>query len=374
MLVKKFFSTTNQQHLNSVQKPLFNRLLLRPKQYMQIAKHIFDLLQLHDCVIVPSLGGFLAQRKGASWNEEGVLQPPSRIISFNARLTGSDGLLIHHLAAVLNISYLEAAKQVEKYVASANCLLASGEKIALENIGVLDFDDEGNLQFTPAAGSDFFASAFALRTIVAKPVEKQKEVIEAQPQPKVQPAKTISFRRAKRLRNIRRYAAYAALFVLFVAIGSAGLVSYFGNNPYKSHQAEATLTPAIDSFVESELPENEVEQIAAEPESVVEEIIEESVAAAPTVAETKNIAADAVSFSEPKQGYYVIVGAFSKEENADAVYAQLNSDFGGQTPLLKTKRNALTAVGFYAADNYKDALSVLSSAKEKAANVWLLKM
>lgn len=341
---------------------------------MQIAKYIFDLLQHHDCVIVPSLGGFLAQRKSAAWNEEGVLQAPSRIISFNARLTGSDGLLIHHLAAALNVSYPEATKQVEKYVASAHRLLASGEKIALENIGVLDFDTEGNLQFAPAVDSDFFASAFALRTIVAKPVEKQKELEEVQPLTKVQPAKTISFRRAKRLHKIRRIATYAAILVLFIAIGSAGLISYFGNNQQQTHQAQATLTPEIDSFVETEVPQDEVEQIQPEQEAVAEATIEENVAETPIVAEPELTVADVIPFSEPKTGYYIIVGAFSKEENADALYAQLDTEFNGQTPLLKTKRNALTAVGFYASGNYKEALSVLSSAKEKEAHLWLLKM
>lgn len=341
---------------------------------MQIAKHIFDLLQHHDCVIVPSLGGFLAQRKSASWNEEGVLQAPSRIISFNARLTGSDGLLIHHLAAVLNISYPEATKQVEKYVASAHRLLASGEKIALENIGVLDFDTEGNLQFAPAVDSDFFASAFALRTIVAKPVEKAKEVVELQPQPKLQPAKTISFRRAKRLHKIRRIATYAAILVLFIAIGSAGLISYFGNNQQQTYQAQATLTPEIDSFAETEVTQDEIVEIQPKEEVVVDAVIEENVAETPIVAEPEPVVADVVPFSEPKTGYYIIVGAFSKEENADALYAQLNAEFNGQTPLLKTKRNSLTAVGFYASGNYSEALVVLSSAKEKEAHVWLLKM
>jgi len=341
---------------------------------MQIAKHIFDLLQQHDCVIVPSLGGFLAQRKSASWNEEGILQAPSRIISFNARLTSSDGLLIHHLAAVLNVSYLEAAKQVEKYVASANRLLASGEKIALENIGVLDFDTEGNLQFAPAVDNDFFASAFALRTIVAKPVEKPKEVGEEQPLTKVQPVKIISFRRVKRIRTIRRYATYAALFILFIAIGSAGLISYFGVEQNKTHQAEATLAPAVDSFADTELPQNEIEQNQSELETFVEEVVVENIVTIPVEVANENTTADVIPFAEPKSGYYVIVGAFSKEENADAVYNQLNAELGGLTPLLKIKRNALTAVGFYASGNYKDALSVLSAAKEKEAHVWLLKM
>lgn len=341
---------------------------------MQIAKYIFDLLQHHDCVIVPSLGGFLAQRKSASWNADGTLQAPSRIISFNARLTGSDGLLIHHVAAALNISYIEATKQVEKYVNSAHRLLASGEKIALENIGVLDFDTEGNLQFMPDTGNDFFASAFALRAIVAKPVEKQKEVIEEIVSPKTQPTKTISFRSARRLRNIRKYATYAALLVLFITIGSAGIISYFQYNKQQTQTAEATFTPAIDSFVEAELPDENIEQAIAETEVLIEDVVEENVTPQPIEVAIENTTTNVVPSTEPQAGYYIIIGAFSKEENADAAYAQLNTDFGGQTALLKTKRNALTAVGFYAAKNYREALSVLSSAKEKDANAWLLKM
>jgi hypothetical protein len=176
------------------------------------------------------------------------------------------------------------------------------------------------------------------------------------------------------LHKIRRIASYAAIFILFIAIGSAGLISYFGKNTPQTHQAEATLAPAADSFADNDLPEETIVQTVPEQDVVAEAIVEENVAEAPIVAEPEPAVADVVPFSETKTGYYIIVGAFSKEENADAMYAQLNTEFNGQTPLLKTKRNALTAVGFYASGNYKEALAVLSAAKEKEAHVWLLKM
>ena len=62
---------------------------------LEINQIIKELLQLHDCVIFPNLGGFVAQYSPANFDEKkSVLSPPHKQILFNKNLVNNDGLLV----------------------------------------------------------------------------------------------------------------------------------------------------------------------------------------------------------------------------------------------------------------------------------------
>ena len=81
-----------------------------------IEQHISELLFDHDCVIVPSLGGFLASNQNSVITANLVLFPPFRKIAFNVYLKNNDGLLANHLVEYEHISYQQALIQIEKFV------------------------------------------------------------------------------------------------------------------------------------------------------------------------------------------------------------------------------------------------------------------
>ena len=65
---------------------------------MKISYHIFNLLQEHDCVIVPNFGAFVARNISAKISSDGSrIYPPNKEITFNKSLIKSDGLLINCL-------------------------------------------------------------------------------------------------------------------------------------------------------------------------------------------------------------------------------------------------------------------------------------
>ncbi len=333
---------------------------------IDISKIIGELLNTHECVIVPDLGGFLAHRKSASWGENGVLLPPKQTLSFNSRLTKNDGILAHHIAQQHGIGYTDALNKIEKYVAAAKSLMASGEEVALPNIGTLSFDEEHNLQFHLSQSFESVTD-FGFRKIFATPVEK----VEAQKAEKVAPVvaqtsrqKTISFRNAERRKrriSLLKYSAVVMLAVLLIS-GFAGLIM-LQNNPQFSNVSEATLLPFKDSSTETR-------PVIEKPELTASTPADEALPALPPAAAEQPIEEKKTETS----GYYVIVGAFANAENAEAKFNELHSDLGSDVPLLKTNRNALTVVGFYASGNYRDAVKVLHAAKEKETKVWLLKV
>ena len=68
---------------------------------ISLARHIELLLLEHDCVIVPGLGGFIANHADARYtgDEEHLFLPPYRTIGFNQQLQVNDGLLVQSYMA-----------------------------------------------------------------------------------------------------------------------------------------------------------------------------------------------------------------------------------------------------------------------------------
>lgn len=115
-----------------------------------LAKHIELLLLEHDCVIVPGLGGFIANCADARYveSDEHLFLPPYRTIGFNQQLQVNDGLLVQSYMAAYDTSYpfayLQMEKDVEKMVQELNL---NGE-YTLENVGVIKKGLNQNITFT----------------------------------------------------------------------------------------------------------------------------------------------------------------------------------------------------------------------------------
>ena len=73
---------------------------------MKISSYIFELLQSHDCVIVPNFGALVARNISAKISSDGSkIFPPNKELSFNKNLVKNDGLLINAISSNENISY-----------------------------------------------------------------------------------------------------------------------------------------------------------------------------------------------------------------------------------------------------------------------------
>ncbi|MBL7972118.1 MAG: SPOR domain-containing protein, partial [Prolixibacteraceae bacterium] len=77
---------------------------------MEINHYIKELLLLNDCVIIPEFGGFVANYKPAT-NENNRFFPPTKEIAFNNKLISNDGLLINHISQTEGISYFSARQK-----------------------------------------------------------------------------------------------------------------------------------------------------------------------------------------------------------------------------------------------------------------------
>lgn len=127
---------------------------------------IGNLLLRHNCVIIPSFGGFVAQRISARIDyKSGTMLPPGKSILFNRQLLNNDGLLVNEFARENNVSYDEASKEMESLVNEWHATLKEGGRIEIERVGNLFFDDERNICFEQDRFANLLLESFGLGSV-----------------------------------------------------------------------------------------------------------------------------------------------------------------------------------------------------------------
>lgn len=116
---------------------------------ISLARHIELLLLEHDCVIVPSLGGFIANHAEARYSggEDSLFLPPFRTIGFNQQLQVNDGLLVQSYMVAYDASYPSAQLQMEKDIEKMMIELELKGEYTLEHIGTFKKGLNQNITF-----------------------------------------------------------------------------------------------------------------------------------------------------------------------------------------------------------------------------------
>lgn len=114
-----------------------------------IDRHIEYLLLEHDCVIVPGLGAFVADRRSASIQGTQML-PPHRSVWFNPSIAHNDGLLATSIARHSGLSYDAAMSHLAAAVGALRTQLEQDREFTISRVGTLNLSDEGTITFVPA--------------------------------------------------------------------------------------------------------------------------------------------------------------------------------------------------------------------------------
>lgn len=133
---------------------------------LTVEQLIGDLLLQHNCVIVPSFGGFVAQRTSAKIDSaKGVIIPPKKSVLFNKQLINNDGLLIAALSQANSIPYSEAAEEVQAHITEWEARLQMGGRITIDRVGNLFYDQERNLCFEQDRFYNLLLESFGLSAV-----------------------------------------------------------------------------------------------------------------------------------------------------------------------------------------------------------------
>ena len=147
-----------------------------------LARHIELLLLEYDCVIVPGLGGFIANHVEAHYTgtDEEQFLPPYRTIGFNPQLQINDGLLVQSYMSAYDASYPSAYLQMEQDIEKLLKALEMQGEYVLDNLGVLKKGLNQSITFVAPEEGALTPSLFGLYTCGVKSLErvkKEKEIL-----------------------------------------------------------------------------------------------------------------------------------------------------------------------------------------------------
>ena len=209
---------------------------------MDFGKYIKELLMIHDCVILPGLGGFIANYKPAGiQSAQQMIHPPSRNILFNRNLVHNDGLLYAHASEKSGYGYKDVQSLAESYIRQILRDVEKGSKFTLEDIGYFYRDREKNLQFSASTSSNLLLESYGLPSLHFREFDAPR--LGEKRRYRAVPAELDPLGRQKRARRIVISAAAAciAAALLIVPIRTG----YF---------SEARLdVPAGDTFTPTEI-------------------------------------------------------------------------------------------------------------------------
>ncbi len=131
-----------------------------------LEKIIGDLLLQHNCVVVPSFGGFVAQRISAKIDsEKGTITPPRKAVLFNKQLINNDGLLVSAFAQESQLSFEQAQTEIQQLIQEWNSRLKMGGRVTIDRVGNLFFDQEHNLCFEQDRFFNLLLESFGLTSV-----------------------------------------------------------------------------------------------------------------------------------------------------------------------------------------------------------------
>jgi len=310
---------------------------------------LIELLQKHECVVVPAFGGFIAKQKSAFVDfESGLIHPPFREIGFNIQLRSNDGLLVNQFAAEYQLDYTASLDTVAQQVTTWNESLRQGKQLSIPKIGNFKKDLEGNIQFEQDRSFNLLMSAYGLELvgfIPAKPLvsEGEKEV--------------------KNNRQLWKYAAAAAIAIpiafysIWIPVKTpaleSGMFSYQDFNPFKTQNE--------NTYTETQIDLPRIEHVSIE--TTYRDAYEFHVN--PKVAPNE----PTITLIEPHV-MYCIAGCFSSEENANRLVQKLEG-LGFNCSVLHEGSLYKVSLGHGFSEESVD--SILNKAKSLNIQTWILK-
>lgn len=333
---------------------------------MKTGLYISQLLPEHDTVIVPGFGAFLTSYKPAEIDEDGQnIKPPSKTISFTTQFKNNDGLLVGFIADKEKISHFEALQKIENEREDILYRLDKGEKVSVENVGILYYDESQTIQFEPHFDENlnldsFGLGAASLSATQQKPTEEnQKEETGAvaassgnsttSEEPEFEPVEDTEPWYVETQDRKKRNWLWL-LLILIPLIGAGIYIFLFQNKNQKDTIEIRTEAPAQDS-----------QQIDATNASAP---VDSSLRDSFVVNENEPLLTeDRIEFAPDSSKYYLVAGSFKEQENAKEYLQELKVE--GYESFWLGKKGNFYMIGIDTYDSENEAFSAQLDFLEK---------
>ncbi|MBR5593704.1 MAG: SPOR domain-containing protein [Bacteroidaceae bacterium] len=330
-----------------------------------LVKNISKLIAVHNCVIMPGVGAFLAHRIPAYYNAtEKLFMPSRRTLGFNPQVTVDDALLQSEYMSEGMLTYEEANDRLQNDIETLRLNLSNNGVLCFGDLGTFSMDINGKISFTPNENGIDDPYNYGFEPLAIAPLSEIKK-------------KDIVIKRS----SIGKYASIAAAIIvaLFVLVP-------FGNSIYNSdiQLSVAGFTP-VKSITTPSTPATEIAicEIAPVEETVTAHIfttnettpaVEETVAVElgtpVTTAAIEKAVEDAIEvIEENTKQYSIIVASTPNPEKAQLAITELSRKMEAEYKVVEGDRRFRIAIESYGTE--ADANVALKRIQETFSDAWV---
>jgi nucleoid DNA-binding protein len=300
---------------------------------VEINQYIKELLLLNDCVIIPEFGGFVANYKPATF-ENNQFYPPSKEIAFNNKLTSNDGLLINFISDSEGINYFEAKEKLNGFIEETLMNLERNRNVYFDGVGYLHYDSRENLQFEPQPKQNLLVDSYGLQNFS---YEKLYQRQIPKPAIKVEYREPVPVIFQKR--KLKKIIVAVPLLLALALIPVKNHKEYLSKSDMGMWEALTQSAPAPVAPVEEQ--------------SVAEYISETPI---PATEELR---------------YFIIGGSFKSDENANKFLQQINSQgYSGKDLGVFNGLHRIAMKGFKSMSEAQKELNTMLTQKPQSG-VWI---
>ena len=351
-------------------------------KYNQITQLISELLYKHDCVIVPNLGGFVAQHYASHFSSgSSLLLPPTKQILFNKNLKHNDGLLVSAYADKFLVDYNDAVAQLEDYKAYIVSLLEVKKRFELAQLGLLYIDSDLEMRFEAKVDVNFLIDSFGFEPVIANEVEQISE-------PRIlktsfEDRQAVSLPIQSKKYNVKKMALLAigiplTMVLLVFAANSKPLQPIVQSSLNPFHTVEKTYVPNqtfnTPSFY---LDKIEVEPLISDSNGNANFRLSEDGQVLVAKIDKVEVVTNSVTLAESNSSiqidamYQVVVGCFGVKENAERLINELH-DKQIMAAISGINSNGLYVVSCGGFSEKSNANQLVSSLKNEFPNAGVM--
>jgi hypothetical protein len=331
--------------------------MLLNSRKMDVRNCIADLLSVHDCVIIPGLGGFIGNYSPARIDPvHHAFQPPFKKLLFNVNLKQNDGLLANAVADSYGTSYQDACALIDRFAEECLHVLKSGTSFVIPEVGRLFSGREGNIQFEQDKQTNLLPESFGLISFTSPPISRNSQILG------IDPLMVSSGHYTAKKFIIPQVLKWAAILVLPIGFAAVIGLSQYGRITSDATNNANILSSVFSRFSSASL----VEKKTAPMNHVIGRKTRVVTVAPVTPPETKS------SLIRNDDSFAIIVGAFRVKENAENYVAALTGK-GIEASIFDRSRTGLYRVTIGTCSQREEAAGMLARAKSSDfRDAWLL--
>ncbi|MDR3194491.1 MAG: SPOR domain-containing protein [Tannerella sp.] len=335
---------------------------------LRISTHIEQLLLVNDCVIIPDLGGFVLQSHPAVYAvEEHLFYPPRKEIVFNPALRHNDGLLSESYMQFYGMDFKDAQRSLKKDIEDLKTELERKGGVSLGAVGSFQKGKEGKSLFQPCADPSVFSiEAYGLEMFHLPPYQMTGE--KRMTATKIKHTTGRVFYLPVHRAIVHGTGLAAASVALFLLISTP--VKEVDRTAYTAGFTLSEIVPQPASTVEQPVPVASPlsEEISLTPSPPAPPVVSET--APPSVAAAPSLQQPAVPV-QPQKTYYVIIGSFRTEKQAEQFRTELSVSDCKETGIVTQDKNIRVYAARYGRREEAEAYLSRLRTNGKFKNAWL---